>query len=198
MKKIILLAAITVAFTSCQKEDIQPNAVTSNETTTLWAPQLDEAIPSISEVNKKEEYYAENYVVEVYHFFNSNQVSGTLEIQRVNGSTDVVTFDASDLQSGFFEGIGAGTYLKTSVILSHSDIVNSNGWFNTNLLLDQTVGVIRNENYFNGEIAQRSESPIYCGINPVTTVHQANQLSTSFWVDFSEVSVITEGAGVTE
>lgn len=194
---MMILAAVVFAFTSCQKEEIEPIVGDPNDPTSLPTFQYEESGIEHELIDVKDN--GQIYTVYIYHFFDTDQASGELYIEKSNGQTVTYTFQPKHLRDTFLVDQNMTCYyLKRSIDLSYDEILNMNGWFHTTVHLDQNVGVIKNVNYFNGAVAQRSDVPVYCGIDPVSTVYQTNQLSTSFFVDFSTLPVISEGVTVVE
>lgn len=198
MKKMMILTAVLFAFASCQKEEIQPLVEPSNDPDTVPTIQY-EALGlghSIVDLEKGED---QHYTVYIYHFLDTDQASGELIVERSTGETITFTFEPKDIQALYIaEQNLTQYYLERTIVLTYDELLNTNGWFNTTLNLEQSTGFISNVNFFNGAVAQRSELPTYCGIDPVTTAFQTDQLTGSFWLDFSGLTVTDEVAANVE
>lgn len=194
---MMVLTVAMLAFTSCQKEEIEPIVEDPNEPTSLTTFEFEETGIDHELIEIKED--DQLYTVYVYHFFDTDEVSGNLIIEKESGETVTFSFEPKHLRDTFsLEQNMTCYYLKRSIDVSYEEVLNMNGWFNTTLHLNENTGYIRNVNFFNGEVAQRAEVPTYCGIDPVSSVYQTNQLNTSFWVDFSVLPVVDEATTVTE
>lgn len=193
MKKMMVMAATMFAFASCQKEEIAPVSKETNDQVSLGSFEFEEIGTEHELVEVKES--DQPLTVYVYHFFDTDEVSGNLIVEKENGETVTFSFEPKHLRDTF--NLQQNTkcyYLKRSIDVSYEEVLNMNGWFNTMIHLNENTGYIRNVNFFNGEVAQRTETPTYCGINPVSSVYQTNQLATSFWLDFSALPAVDEGA----